>query len=423
MESIVAEKKLQPDKTYFLSELLGAEIFSTYDNTKRIGKLSDVVIVEKGTIPHVTELVVSRAYGAPTLTIPIEKINDITGKKIIVAIESLAQHERKPAPEAMLLADYILDKKVIDTEGREISVVYDVKIIQINKKLYVSDVDMSKYGFFKRTGLKKLAALFKIREDMVSWKYVQPLPNQISSFKGALKLTTLKAKLADIPPVDMADIIEELNQEHRTLLLSELEPAHASDTFEEVDPNVQREIVSSLDKKVVARLIDEMTPAQAADVLSALPYADKENLFAMINPHLSEKIRAIFNQQEESILNYLTDKFIRSFVSDTVERARYEYRAAAPGTNVRHYVYVVDSADALQGIIDVAELLTHEGDIILKDIMTDKIISLTPQNTLKDASEIFIRYGFRAIPILDEAKKILGVILHKDVMNLKHRFV
>lgn len=416
-------KKPQPDKTYFLSEILGTGIYSTYDRSKRIGKLADVIIVEKGTIPHVMELIINRPFGEPSLIIPIDKIVEMSGKEIVVNIESIAQYAGKPAPDAMLLRDYVLDKKIIDTEDRDVSVVYDVKIIQINKKLYVSDVELNRYGLFKRIGLRWLADFLKIKEDTVSWKYIQALPSQISGFRGNVKLTTIKEKLLDIPTVDLADIIEELNEEQRTIVLNELEPEHASEIFEEVDPNVQREIVSSLDKKVVARLIDEMTPAQAADVLSALPHAEKESLFAMINPDLTKKIKAIFNHHEECIENYLTKKFISFSFFDNVGAARSNFAVAALGSQLRHYMYVVDSSMALQGIIDISELLTHEEGVMLRDIMTDKIVSLTLKNTLKDASDIFIRYGLRAIPVLDEGNKILGVILYKDVMNLKHRFV
>lgn len=413
----------EPDKTFFLSEILGNGIYSTYDKSKRIGKLSDLTIVEKGTIPHVINLIINRPFGEPALMIPVVKVVSLSWKSIIVNIESIVQYENKPAPDAMLLQDYILDKKIIDMEDREVSVVYDVKIIIINKKWYVSDVELNRYGLLKRIGLKWLADLLKIKDDTVSWKYIQPLPENMSGFKGNLKLTTLKEKLAEIPPADMADIIEELNQEQRMLVLNELDTEHASDTFEEVDPNVQRDLVSSLDKGVVTRLINEMTPAQAADVLSVLPYSEKELLLSRINPDLSEKIKSIFNQQEENIGNYLTTKFISSTVYDTVKKAREEYRTAAEKSEVKHYIYVVDTSDELMGILDVSELLISDDDILIKDIMTEQIVSLTLQNTLKDASDIFTRYGFRAIPVIDDLKKLLGIILYKDVMSLQHRFV
>lgn len=417
------DKKLLPDKVYFLSEIIGSGIYSTYELEKRIGKLSDIVIAEKGTIPHVMSLVVSRPFGEISLIIPVERIIEITHKKIIVNIESISQYEGKPAPDAMLLCDYVLDKKVIDIEERELSVVYDIKIIQINKKFYVSDVEVNKYGLLKRIGLKWLADFLKIKEETVSWKYIQALPNYISSFRGNLMLTTMKEKLSDIPPVDMADIIEELNQEQRALIMKQLETEHASDTFEEVGPNVQREIVSSLSKKHVAHLIDQMTPAQAADVLSVLPLSEKEPLLSMINTDLSKKILAILSQQEENIGNYMTDKFVKFSIYYSIEQARSNYKAASQNKEVLDYIYVVDSKDVLHGIVDIAELLKLEGNIKLRDIMTDNIVSLTLQDTLKSAYGIFLRYGFRAIPVLDEKKVMLGVILYKDIMNLKHRFV
>ena len=418
-----AFREPKPDSAFFLSEILGNGIYSTYDQSKRIGRLNDVTIVEKGTIPHVMSLIVYRPFGEPSLVIPVEKVVSVSGKSILVNIESITQYEGKPAPDAMLLRDYILDKKIIDMEDREVSVVYDVKIININKKWYVSDVELNRYGLLKRIGLKWLADLLKIKDDTVSWKYIQALPQNISGFKGNLKLTTLKEKLADIPPADMADIIEELNREQRMLLLNELDTEHASDTLEEVDPNVQRDLVSSLDKSVVARLIDEMTPAQAADVLSALPYSEKEDLLEIISPELSRKIKTIFNQQEENIGNYLITKFISSNVYNTVKRAREEYRITAEKSEVRHYIYIVDASYELLGIVDVSDLLMSNDDAMLKDIMTEQIVSLTLENTLKDASDIFIRYGFRAIPVIDESRKLLGIILYRDVMYLQHRFV
>ncbi|MGD0887471.1 MAG: CBS domain-containing protein [Thermodesulfovibrionales bacterium] len=55
--------------------------------------------------------------------------------------------------------------------------------------------------------------------------------------------------------------------------------------------------------------------------------------------------------------------------------------------------------------------------------MTTSVISLNPENTLIEASEMFSRYGFRAIPVTDDHDGILGVVPYRDIMNLKHRFV
>jgi magnesium transporter len=77
----------------------------------------------------------------------------------------------------------------------------------------------------------------------------------------------------------------------------------------------------------------------------------------------------------------------------------------------------------LLGIVDIADLLLNDGAMMLKDFATDSYVSLTPDDSLKEASYIFHRYGFRAIPVIDHDKRMLGVILYKDIMKLKHKFI
>jgi Mg/Co/Ni transporter MgtE len=87
------------------------------------------------------------------------------------------------------------------------------------------------------------------------------------------------------------------------------------------------------------------------------------------------------------------------------------------------YLYIVDENDILLGVIDIKELLKAPDEALLKDIMTSKVISLKPESTLKEASIMFERYGFRALPVTDANGKIIGVVPYRDVMNLKHLFI
>ena len=146
---------------------------------------------------------------------------------------------------------------------------------------------------------------------MISWTYVQPLPSPMGSFRGNVKLKVLMETLSEIHPVDLADILEELDNEQRVMIFSELDTGQASDTLEEIDPNVQRELVSSLKRERVVQLIDEMTPGQAADILSVLPASDAEEIILALDKENVKKIRAILEKQEETITDYATSEYIR----------------------------------------------------------------------------------------------------------------
>lgn len=423
-DSISAKSK-QHEQVYFLTELLGARVIR---NGKRIGRLADFVIVENGRVPVVTHIYVNRPFGNPALLIPWDRIRSLTTREITTDIDSLQKYEANLGKET-LLKDYILDKKVLDLEGREVEVVYDVKMILVNNRLYVSEVDVSKYGLLRRMGLKRMADLInsmasRMKRETISWTYFQALPTHISSFKGDVKLNILKERLSEMHPVDLADILESLDQEQRALIFDELDTSHASDTLEEIDPSVQRAILSYLSKEKIAKLINEMTPGQAADVLAVLPSSEANAILKLLDNENGRKIQAILERHEEKILNYATSNFLKFGPNMTIQQAGREYRRVVKDADVIMYLYVVDEQDKLLGVIDVRDMLKASENALLKDVMTDVVASLKPTSTLREASAKFTRYGFRAIPVVDDdTGKILGVVPYRDMMNLKHRFL
>jgi len=99
------------------------------------------------------------------------------------------------------------------------------------------------------------------------------------------------------------------------------------------------------------------------------------------------------------------------------------YHNTAKDKDVIMYLYVLDEEDKLLGVCDIKELLQAEPDEKLEDIITTNVIALNPESTLIEASRTFVRYLFRALPIVDENDVILGVVPYRDIMNLKHRFI
>jgi magnesium transporter len=414
-----------PDRKYLLSELLGSKVFL---HDKKVGSLSDVIIVETGKLPEVRYFVVSRPFGDPSLLIPWERVLSLEPQKLLIDIHEIKKFEGTPPEDAILLRDHILDKKVLDTEDAEVEIVYDIRLVERNAKLYVTEVVTSKAARLRRLGFGFLSGIFAPQEDpqdsgVISWMYVQPLPAHISSFKGDVKLKVLKETLADIHPVDLADIIEELDHEQRVMVFSSLENEHASDTLEEIEPIVQREIISSLTTEKVVQLISDMTPGQAADILSVLPSSEARVILESLNPENAKKIQSIIGKQEEKVIHYTTRKYLKFTPETAVEYVQNDYPRHARDKDVIMYIYVVDEQDVLIGVIDLKELLQADDKALLKDIMIENVISLNTESTLKEASQSFARYDFRALPVTDEKNRLVGVIPYRDVMNLTHHFL
>jgi CBS domain-containing protein len=412
------------EESFFLSEILGARVFL---NKKKIGKLADLVMKENGPLPVVTHLMVNRPFGESAL-VAWENVSQFSNHFIEISVENLEALPKEPPEGAIQVRDHILDKKALDLEGREVEVIYDVRLVKKGGRLYVSEVDLSRYGLLRRAGLTWLANIIyrlaeSIQEQTISWTYIEPLPSSISSFKGNVQLKVLKEALGDMHPVDVADILEELDHDQRMAIFEELETEHASDTLEEIDPSVQRQMVESLDLQKAAELIDEMTPAQAADILAILPADEAREIIDLLDKENQEKIQPILDTQEEHILNLATDEYLSYPPDSTAEAVVDGYRTAAKGKDVIMYLYVVDAENRLLGVLDIKELLQSEETALLGDIMTEQVISVEPDTSLKEAVEMFSRYGFRALPVTDEHHHILGVVTYRDMMNLTHRFI
>jgi hypothetical protein len=278
--------------------MLGAKVIL---HEKKIGSLSDLMIVETGRIPEVVNFVITRPFGDPPLLVPWERMVTLEPHQLVIVIDDLKKFESSPPEDAILLRDHILDKKVLDTEDAEVEVVYDIRLVERNAKLYVTEVDTSKSARLRRLGFGFLSKVLAPQEDpedsgAISWMYIQPLPSHISSFKGDVKLRILKETLADIHPVDLADILEELDHDQRVMVFSSLEDEQASDTLEEIEPHVQRDIISSLSKEKVVQLINDMTPGQAADLLSVLPSSDAHDILEALNKENAKKIQSILGK-------------------------------------------------------------------------------------------------------------------------------
>ena len=417
-------KASHPDDVYFLSELLGVKVML---HGKKVGRLADILIVEEEKLPYVTHFLVKRPFGHPSLLIPWDRVKSVTTKEVVIEVEKVEEFVGEPPANAVLLKDHILDKKVLDIEDRDVDVVYDVKMVLRNGWLYVTDVDFSRYGLLKRMGLKGIANFIynladRIDDDTVSWAYVQPLPTNISSFRGDVKLKVLRDHLDDLNPVDLADVLEEMEHEQRVEIFSGMDTERASDTLEEIDPRVQRALVSSLGKEKVAELIDEMTPGQAADVLSVLPWEDAKAILELIDKEDAAKIESILEKGEEKIINFASSNFIKVYPSVSVLDAQEEYPHIAKGKEAIMYLYVVEKDDKLLGVVDIKDLLKEADQSLLGEIMEDIIVSLKPETTLRETAALFDRYDFRALPVVDPKGRIVGVVPYRDVMKLTHHF-
>ncbi len=415
------EQQIMEPRFFFISRLIKDKvILQRGERREDLGTLLDLEIRLGGRYPEVTNIIVGRSFGRPPLEIPFSWVRFIDARRAVVEIpKGTKPKEFVQEPARILIKDMILDKKIIDTDEYEVEVVYDIHLLYAEGKMIVVHVDVTKAGMLRRLHFGWLARLLwgELKEiDLLPWKYVQPLPSDLDRFHGNVKLTISREKIADIHPADLADILEELNGDERMAVFNTLDTETAADALEETEPRVQRELVASLRRDRLIEIFQTMTPAQIADILEILPRVDAQVLRKALPAETAEKVNNLLNVHDVRLSSIATSRFLVLPETATVRQALARFRNRSKRFDVIMYVYIAAEDGTLKGVIDIRELIQARSDEILAGIMTEQIVTLSPEDTLADAASEFAKYGFRALPMVDKGRRLIGVIPYKDLL-------
>ncbi len=404
-------------KYLMLSEIVNKKVQTKSGVT--IGKLKDLVFKDDPRYAEVTSVIVERSLGRPPLNVPWSNVVDVTTAKTIVQDPPEGKYpEIKHGEERLLLRDKVLDKRILDIEGFDVEVVYDIQLLLVKDKLFVVAADVDRHAMLRRLGFRRLAkSLHEISsdKDIIPWRYVKALPTDLTGTKGDVKLTITREGLKDIHPEDLADILEELSHEERIHIFSALDSEVAADALEATEPRVQREILASTSTERVAQIFTHLSPVQIADIIAILPRDDSEEFVKILKGDVASKVHQLLTQHDVSASTLAMRCFL-GFAGDlTVEEAFTRFREEARRCDVTMYIYIVDSEQHLRGVIDINELLQADPKNTLEQIMTRNVVTVAPTTMRGEVEALFLKYHFRAIPIVDESKKIVGVIREKDV--------
>jgi Mg/Co/Ni transporter MgtE len=253
--------------------------------------------------------------------------------------------------------------------------------------------------------------------DLIPWKYVQPLGPDLTATKGSVKLTVAKSRLEEIHPEDMADILEELGREERISVFNALDSRAAAAALGATEPRVQREILASTSAERVAKIFAHLSAVEISEIISILPRNDSEEFLKILPEGVVSRVNGLITQHDVPASTMAVRRILRFPANLTVDESFTRFRQEAPDSLVTMYIYVVDDEKHLKGVIDINELLQANPETRLEDIMIKNVVWVEPNTKQSEVEALFRRYHFRAIPVLDESRRIVGAVREKDVFS------
>jgi magnesium transporter len=407
----------------FFSQLRGRPLVD--EKGTHLGRLGDLKVRLGELFPKVVTLLVRRPREKKPLSLDWTEVQSLNGDTVRLKLG--ADKKLRPAEvnhEEILLGEELLDKQVVDTYGAKIERVNDIHLLVVNTDLHIVHVDIGIRGILRRLGwINAMDAAtnwlfaYQIKDDMVSWKFVQPLA--VDMPKGNLKLNVDLKRLHEIHPSDLADILEELDQENRNRVFKALDLQTAAETLEELDPKLQVSLIESAPAARASDILEEMAPDEATDLLADLSDDHKQRLIeTMEQPH-RETLEELLQFGEGTAGSVMTKDFICLEDDRTIGDAIEEFRKVRHPLDSISYIYVTDKEKRLEGVLTLRHLIICDHAAELSKLMNTHLVKVRPQDDVDDVADIFVKYKFMVLPVVDESDHLEGVITLKDVVEFK----
>jgi Mg/Co/Ni transporter MgtE len=254
---------------------------------------------------------------------------------------------------------------------------------------------------------------YHLSDHLIPWRFVQPL-----SSSDFLRLKITQNRLAQLHPADLADIIEELDVNKRSEVFQSLDVETAAEALEETDPKIQVRLIENLNPARASDIIEEMSPSEAADLLGDLPKEKAEGILKEMEKEMAEDVKELLVHPEEKAGGLMTSSFPTLPPQATVKEALDLLRQQAENLDLIYYLYVADEEGHLLGVTSLRGLLAANPQVSLSDLMDSRIISVGLEEKKEGIATRFAKYGFKGIPVVDEANRIKGVITFKNLLEV-----
>ena len=230
--------------------------------------------------------------------------------------------------------------------------------------------------------------------------------------------TKLRQYFEEQNETDIAAILEEMEKEDMLRSFRILPKSMAADVFSYLDVENAQFIITSLSDKDAGQILDNLMTDDAVDFLEELPANVVTRVLANASPETRRDINHLFRYPEDSAGSMMTVEFIDLKAQLTVSQAIDRVRKLAVDSETINYCYVLDERRKLIGIVALRQLLLQSADALIEDIMDESVISVHTLMDQEEVADLFMRYDFSAMPVVDNDDRLVGVITVDDVMDI-----
>lgn len=231
---------------------------------------------------------------------------------------------------------------------------------------------------------------------------------------------SVAAEVEEMHPADLADVAEAMPPEKVAALLRALPAGRAADVLEYLDEELRSELLEQMTPKQAAALVTEMTPDDRADVLEDLEEDHADDILSEIAPEARRETERLLAFEPESAGGLMTTEFVSVPEDMTVEAALASVRSVARAgrREAMHTIYATDAEGVVRGVLSLRELLAAAEGARIRDVAWEEVVSVHTGADREKVAAITSNYDLVAVPVVDDAGRIVGVVTVDDVIDV-----
>ena len=243
----------------------------------------------------------------------------------------------------------------------------------------------------------------------------KPDVDQMTELLEAHKFKQLKDELETMHPVDIVDVLEELDKKQRTLVFRLLAKEEAAEVFTDMNSDMREDLINALTDSELEEVMDEMYVDDTVDVLEEMPANVVDRLLMATDEETRQKINALLQYPEDSAGSIMNVEYISLRREMTVADAILKIRQVGINKETIYTCYVTEKKKLI-GIVDVKDLLTAGESRLIEEIMDENVLYARTLDDQEYVANMINKYGLVAIPIIDHEDCLVGIVTVDDAM-------
>jgi len=224
--------------------------------------------------------------------------------------------------------------------------------------------------------------------------------------------------IGELHPADLADLIEHLEDDERLSIFRLLPPERAGEVLIELPPPLQEDLTNELGDQALVQILNELNSDDAADIFSHLPHERAESIIKLVRPEVSEELHKLIAYETDTAGGIMALEFVSVNANSTIREAIHNIRKKREEVENLYYVWVVDDAGRLAGVVSIKDLVLETRDRLIKDIMNPDVISVDVNTDQEEVARIVKQYDLVNIPVINGHDRLIGRITHDDIIDV-----